>query len=151
MAATAASQIIFFIAAIVISVAVVGSLISTTHNFSNDIKSRGNDMGKTIQTHIAIINDPVAMPYNATNKTIAFYVMNTGSTILPYSNSSVIVMINGTSFSNLSFVLPSGVKTWGPDVTLTIYVHDVILPKQDYRLLIVVHGGVTEELNFRIS
>jgi len=151
MAATAASQIIFFIAAIVVSVAVVGTLISTTHNFSNDIKRRGSDMGNTIQTDIAIINDPVAMPYNATNKTIAIYIMNTGSTILPYSNSSVTVMINGTSFTNLSFVLPSGVKTWGPDVTLTVYVHEVVLPKQDYRLWIAVHGGVTEDINFRIS
>ena len=142
---------IFFIAAIVISVAVVGTIIGTTHNFSNDIKRRGNDMGNMIQTDIAIINDPVAMPYNASNKTLTIYVMNTGSTILPYSNQSVIVEINGTYFTNLSFVLPSGVKTWGPDVTMTIVVHNVVLPKQDYRLLIVVHGGVTEEINFRIS
>jgi archaeal flagellar protein FlaG len=151
MAATAASQMIFFIAAIVVSVAVVGTIVSTTHNFSADLKRHGGDMGNTIQTDISIINDPVAMPYNATNKTIAIYIMNTGSTILPYSNSSVIIMINGTSFTNLSFVLPPGVKTWGPDVTLTVYVHDVILPKQDYRLLVVVHGGVTDEINFRIS
>jgi flagellar protein FlaG len=151
MAATAASQIIFFIAAIVVSVAVVGTLISTTHNFSNDLQRRGGDMGNAIQTDIAIINDPVAMPYNATNKTLTIYIMNTGSTTLPVSNSSVIIMINGTTFTNLSFVMPSGINSWGPDVILTVYVHDAVLPKQDYRLLVVVHGGVTDNINFRIS
>ena len=151
MAATAASQMIFFIAAIVVSVAVVGTLISTTHQFSNDLQRRGGDMGSAIQTDIKIINDPVAMPYNATNKTLTLYIMNTGSTILPYSNASVIIMINGTTYTNLSFVTPSGGKTWGPDVTLTVYVHDAVLPKQDYRLLVVVHGGVTDSINFRIS
>jgi len=142
---------IFFIAAMVVSVAVVSTLISTTYNFSNDIEKKGGSMGDFLLTDISIINDPVAMPYNASNKTITLYVMNTGSTSLPLSNRSIIVMINGTPFTNLTFVLPKNVTSWGQHVVLTIVVGEVTLPKQDYKLKVVVQGAVYDQITFRIS
>jgi len=148
---TAASQIIFFIAALIVSMAIAGTLISTTTKYSNDIEKRGSDMGTTLLTDIKIINDPVAMPYNASNNTITLYIQNTGSTIIPFSNQSVHVMINGTFYSNLTFVLPSGASSWAPQIILTIVVKQVTLPDNDYRLKVVVTGGIYHTITFRIG
>jgi len=142
---------IFFIAALVVSMAIAGTLISTTQKFSGDIQKKGGSMGDTLLTDIKVINDPVAMPYNSSNKTLTLYIKNTGSTTLPFSNATVLVMINGTYYSNMTFVMPSGVKTWGPQVVLTVVVHEVTLPKNDYRLKVVVHGGVSDTITFRIN
>lgn len=151
MPSTAASQMIFFIAALVVSMAIAGTLISTTQKFSGDIQKKGNSMGDTLLTDIKIINDPAAMPYNSSNKTLTLYIKNTGSIILPFSNQTVLVLINGTAFTNLTFVLPATAKSWGPEIVMTIVVGNVQLPKNDYTLKVVVHGGVYATTPFKIS
>ncbi len=142
---------IFFIAALVVSMAIVGTLISTTQRFSDAIEERGAGMRDVLQTDVEVINDPVAMPYNASNNTLTIYIKNTGSTTLPFTNKTVLVMINGTYFENLTFVLPPGTQTWGPEIVLTVVVGDVTLPDADYRLKVVVKGGVSDTITFRIN
>jgi flagellar protein FlaG len=151
MPATSASHMIFFIAAIVVATAITGVLITTTYKFSDSIEKRGGDIGDQIGTDIEIINDEAAMPYNASNNTLTVYVMNTGSTIINFDNATVIVMINGTFYDNLTFVLPSGITQWGPNVVITIVVGDVTLPDADYRLKVVVAGGADDKIIFRIG
>jgi len=150
MPSTATSQIIFFIAAMVVSIAIAGTLISTTYRFSDDIERRGNSMGDYLNTDIAIINDATAMPYNSSNNTLTVYVLNTGSTTIPLNNQSVYVLINGTAYTNLSFVLPKDVTSWGPKTLLTIYVHELTLPANDYKLKVYA-GGISAEMEFRIT
>ena len=150
MPSAAAGQVIFFIAALVVSIAVAGTLIQTAYNFSEGIESRGNSMNDYINTDIAIINDATSMPYNSSNKTLTVYVLNTGSTTIPLSNQSVYVFINGTACTNLSFVLPKDITSWGPKTLLTIYVHEQNLPASDYKLKVYAEGTY-DELEFRIK
>lgn len=152
MPATSASHMIFFIAAIVVATAIAGTLISTTYRFSDDIESRGNSIGNQIGTDIEIINDPVAMPYNSSNNTLTLYVLNIGSTIIDLDNSSVIILINGTAHTNLTFILPGGKVSWGPNTALTIVVKEVTLAAGDHRLsVIVAQGGARDSIEFRIT
>lgn len=151
MPSTAASHMIFFIAALVVSMGIAGVLISTTYKFSDDIESKGNDIGTNMLTDIEIINDVAAMPYNASNNTLTVYLQNIGSTKINADNKTVIVMINGTYFSNLTFILPSGESDWGPQMVLTIVVGDVSLPAADHRLKVVVQGGASDEIWFKIT
>jgi flagellar protein FlaG len=142
---------IFFIAAIVVATAITGVLITTTYKFSDSIEQRGGDIGDSIGTDINIANDEIAMPYNASNNTLTLYIQNTGSTMIPFDNATVIVMINGTYYDNLTFVLPSGVTQWGPNIMMTIVVGDVTLPDADYRLMVVVASGAKDTITFRIG
>jgi archaellum component FlaG (FlaF/FlaG flagellin family) len=60
-------------------------------------------------------------------------------------------MINGTFYSNLTFVLPNGASNWAPQIVLTIVVKQVTLPDNDYRLKVVVTGGIYDTITFRIG
>jgi len=149
MPGTAASQLIFFIAALVVSSVAVGIIFQATDNLRQGFQSKGNSLVDQLNKDIDVINDPGAVPYNATNDTLTLYVMNTGSVNLDGTNTSVTVLINGTAFTNMT-VYGAGAGAWPPGTVLSIDVHNVTLPTgQDYSVLVIARGGPSDRFLFR--
>ena len=146
MPGTSASQMIFFIAAMIVATAVAGVFITVTINLAKDIRKTADDTGGGFNTQITVINDPSAMPYNATASTLVVYVKNIGSAVIDVN--STVILVNGTYFtkSNMTFSLLDGAKEWKREVVLQITLSNCTLAAGDHSLKIIVQG--TESVTF---
>ncbi|MCK4969900.1 MAG: flagellar protein G, partial [Thermoplasmata archaeon] len=79
MAATSATHLIFFIAATMLAVVLVGSFAYIINDLNDAMEARGVAESKSIRSRVEIINDLVAMPYDNTSKELDIYVKNTGA------------------------------------------------------------------------
>ena len=150
MPATAASQLIFFIAAMVVATAVAGMFVTTTINISKDIRRAADAQSKAFNTQVTVINDASAMPYNSTCSTLVLYIKNTGSTTIDEKQTSV--LINGTYFTrdNMTFTLLDGATEWKDEVVLQVTMSNVTLAPGDYTLKVIVQGGKFTTFSFKI-
>lgn len=150
MPTTATSQLIFFIAAIVVSSAVAGVFVGTVIKLSGDIKHKANDIDQTINTQIAIINDPSAMPYNSSANTTIIYVKNIGSTSLDPNATRVLIDGNYSASDNLTYRLLDNASAWTNEVTLEITIGNLTLSSGDHQAKVVVQYGRSAVLKFKI-
>jgi len=150
MPGTSASQMIFFIAAMIVATAVAGVFVTTTINLAKNIRDTAKDEGNQFNTQITIINDPSAMPYNATCSTLILYVKNIGSTVI--GENTVTILINGTYFTknNMTFQLLDGATEWKREVVLEITLNNVTLASGDHTLKLIVQGKESVSFPFKI-
>ncbi len=151
MPASSATQLIFFIASIMIATSLVGVFLTTTHDFASDIQRDTDTRGKDLQTAIKIVNDPDNVPYNSTTGVLTIYVKNTGS--VPITNASKsLVLINGTAFSgsDLSIKMLGGALAWYPEETVEMNVTIALSPGY-YDMKVVVQGGKSDTMRFDIA
>jgi flagellar protein FlaG len=151
MPASSATQLIFFIASIMIATSLVGVFLTTTYDFARDIQRDTNNKGIELQTDIKIVNDPDNMPYNYSTSVLTIYVKNTGS--VPITNASkTLVLINGTAFSGNDLVITmlGNATGWFPEETAMINV-TIPLSQGYYELKVVVQGGKFDKISFNIN
>jgi len=150
MAGTAASQMIFFIASMIVATAVAGVFVTTVINLSKDIRDEADDQADLFKIRAVIINDATAMPYNATCSTLIIYVKNTGTVGLDYNK--VTILLNGTFFTkdNMTFALKDGAADWQPEVVLEITMTNVTLASGDHSLKMWVQAKELDPFKFRI-
>jgi flagellar protein FlaG len=150
MPATATSQLIFFIAAVVVASAVAGIFVTTTLNISHSIQDRAVDEIAELQTRIQVINDASAMPYNATAGTLIVYVKNTGTTTPDGNRTRVLVDGNITTMANLTFRLLDGASEWSGHEVLEITVGNITLSSGDHQLKVIPEYGKPVTFKFKI-
>jgi archaeal flagellar protein FlaG len=150
MPGTAASQMIFFIAAMMVATAVAGVFITTTINLAKDMKKGGDDIKNQFNTQITVINDPSAMPYNSTCSTLVLYIKNIGSADI--SQDTVMVALNGSYFTkaNMTFQLLDGASAWKNEVVLAVTIYNVTLASGDHSLMVRVQGIEFTTFKFKI-
>jgi archaellum component FlaG (FlaF/FlaG flagellin family) len=150
MPATATSQLIFFIAAVVVASAVAGVFVTTTLNLSHSIRDQTYEREKEFNTRITVINDASAMPYNATAGTLIIYVKNIGTTT-PFENlTRALVDGNLTTSGNLTFRLLDGATEWSREVVLEITVGNITLTAGDHQLKVIPEHGNGVTFKFKI-
>src|SRR3972149_5513376 len=90
------TQLIFFIAAIVIAVGVIGVVTVNVQSISASYGMNSKTLADQLKTDITIINDPGAIPKTqvGTQYRYHFYVKNTGKSTL--DPTSVNLFINGS-------------------------------------------------------
>ncbi len=148
MASTAVSQLIFFIAGLVVASVVVGVMLSSTTNLADGIEGRSSSLADSLRSDVRIINDPVAMPYNATNQTLTLYVLNSGTISLPATNATLRAFVNGTFAANTTVYIVGG-GSWGPQGIAIIEVHGLALTSgTDMLVTVVAAHGATDRLEF---
>jgi len=150
MAGSAASQMIFFIAAMIVATAVAGVFITVTINLAGDIKREALIEGEQFNTQIAVINDASKMPYNDTCSTLVVYVKNIGSADIDHT--TVTIILNGTYFTknNMTFQLLDGASGWKTGVVLEITLGNVTLASGDHSMVVWVGTRERVEFAFRI-
>jgi len=145
MAAESTTHIIFFIAAIIVASSMAVVFIGTGGQIADSIGRESDSMRDQLDTRMAIINDPVMMPYN--NGVLTVYVENLGdSAIIP---SSLTVILDGVYINNTVYTILGGSGAWGSSTVLQI---DIIeeLAQGDHYVKISTSSGVSESLDFRI-
>jgi flagellar protein FlaG len=120
MAGTTVSEMIFFIAAIVISSMIAVVLIDIVGDFSANLGDEASVLRGEMQSRLDIINDQMNVPYDNSTSTVTFYVMNTGTGEL--DAESLVVAANGTTAagSGLEARFMGGERRWLPGVVMEV-------------------------------
>lgn len=146
------TQLIFFIAAIVIAVGVIGVVSVNVQSISASYGMNSKTLADQLKTDITIINDPatIHMTRVGTLYRYHFYVKNTGkSTIDP---STVNMFINGT-YANLNTanwtVMGTNTSLWYPtDVLRLNYTVSSPLNQDGNTIRVVAGNGVFDTMAF---
>jgi archaellum component FlaG (FlaF/FlaG flagellin family) len=104
----------------------------------------------SMNTHITVINDASAMPYNATANTLLLYVKNIGKTPLNETGTRVLIDGNVSSSDNLTFRLLDGATEWSKPAVLEITIGNITLASGDHRAKVIVENGKWVEFAFKI-
>ena len=149
MAAQAASEMIFFIGAVIISASLVGVFFAAVSQVSDSIDQSTADAVSSSLAGVTILNDPAHVVYNNTSQNFSLWVKNTGSR--PLSVNTTVILIDNFAFANntynWSFV--GNHSAWTPEVTVAFTLRGVNLTaNQDHFLKVIAEFGATDKQEF---
>ncbi len=145
MASASASQIVLFIAALVISSAVAAVMMNTVGELSGVLSQKNRVLVESIKDDITIINDPG----NITTNPLKIYVKNTGLSTIPIDKKLVDVLVDGVYQTNYSISSLSGNTEWEPGDVVELDIN-VTLSSGSHTVRIYVRGTAWDELRFRV-
>ena len=145
MSDSGTTQVIFFVAAIVVAGALSGVFIGLSSNMANAVENRANNFSDKLDTSIKVINDPAFMPYN--NSTLTLYIKNTGS--IPLLPTDMLVLIDGKDQNSSSWTIIGGSAQWVPGLVLEVRLN-IILANGDHTAKVVISNGISDSMGFRI-
>jgi flagellar protein FlaG len=150
MGSMGTSEMIFFIATLVVSIAVVGVLGGQTSHIALSMENSAQNTQSQIENNFVVINDPSFIPH--ANGTYTFYIKNTGSDGFYFTNNSVTVMINGSviSPSIVGFATPDNTGELEPGQVGDIYV-TVPIGNGFNTLTVVLDSGLSKTFTFQIG
>lgn len=147
MAADASvSQVVFFIAAVLVAGSMAGVFIGVSNNMGQTITERSDQISSQLQTEIKIINDPVVVPYTDGNLTL--YVKNTGTSTL--SKASLTILVDGEFHNATRITSSSPDASWLPQQVITVQM-EVHLETGDHYAKVVTASGIYDAMQFRIG
>ncbi|MDI3476085.1 MAG: archaeal flagellar protein FlaG [Thermococcaceae archaeon] len=149
MASGIASELILFIASLMIAGMVAGGLYIVTQDIADGITMKGQAVAADLRTDFKIINDPENIPYSSDPQGYLFYIRNTGKNSLRFTPDSVVVMIDGS-------VIPSANLTFEPQGTLGPYEVGKIYVKTSltsgyHKITVVAESGKRRSLVFKVG
>lgn len=139
-----ASHVIFFIAVIVLASSISAMLFVTVQKMSMEVREQGEEFKKLIGTDFEVINDPVNVPYDSSKGAYVFYVKNTGSEELIFTNSTLTVLLNGSAVQ-----FTTSTQVLKPGETGVLYVYSPQLTG-DNRLMVISENGVKKSFEFTV-
>lgn len=149
MGSLATSELIFFIATLVISASVVGVLGGQTLHITQSIGQSSKTVSSTIDSGFKIINDPSQIPYS---NGYVFYIKNTGSVNFYFTNTTISTVINGTllSGSEITYQTPDGNGMLIPGQVGTITANLTLSPG-DYTIDVTLSNGISHSIVFQVG
>ncbi len=103
MAGASVSEMILFIAALVVAASVAGTLTTQVDRVSDSLDDRSLDLSQEIRTDVTVISDPGASVHDRDgNGNVTLYLRNTGSSSLPADGETIDVFFDGTYQSAVS-------------------------------------------------
>jgi len=96
LASSAMSEIVMFVAVLLIAAFVAGILTTSTYKISLNINKKGDALATKLSQDFEIINDPGDIVRNSSAGTIALYIKNTGKDPIIFTNDSFTVIIDGS-------------------------------------------------------
>jgi flagellar protein FlaG len=148
MGSMGTSEMIFFIATLVVSIAVVGVLGGQTSHIALGMENSAKNTDSQIQNDFQVINDPSMIPFH--NGTYTFYVKNTGSDGFFFTNNSVTVLINGTVVSStyLLFTTPGNTGELEPGQVGDLYI-SIPIGTGYNQLSLILESGFSSTFTFQ--
>jgi len=145
MAEAATTHAIYFIAAIVMAVAVIGTINSSVQDITTAASGNSRMLADQMKTDITIISDPDEIPNNK-----IFYVKNIGTKTLDGALTDVIVNGVYTSEDDMNkSVIGRSDLVWKGTGILQIEI-DTPAPGGDNKIKIITQNGVSDEMDFTI-
>ncbi len=149
MASRSGSELIIFIASLIIAASVAGAIVTEVYLTTNSFETSVTRLNERIQSDIKIINDPKNIPYNETgNNNLTIYVKNTGRTFFPKKADLIDVLIDGRYQTDISTNVVNG-EEWKPSKVLEIKIHAPDLENGDHRVSVGVNG-IKDVLKIRL-
>ena len=149
MPANSATHLIFFIAAVIIALTLVGAFVVVIDNLSDAMENRASSEQRSIRSRVEIINDLVAMPYNNTSKELDIYVKNIGAERL--DPNATLVLIDGVDV-NYTYRVVGGGSEWVPGGTVVLTCQSVsFTANSDHSVKVVCSHGAWDRKEFRIG
>lgn len=142
MSSSSISHLIMFIAGLIVSVSIAGTIMVQVGGMATAIEDRGAGLTEEIETDIAIVSDPSNTESVYDDGTVTIYVKNTGSTDLAGDGSSIDVFIDGGYIGDddLDVDMVSGGSAWRSDDVAEITVTDQDL-SGDTEFAIIANGN----------
>jgi len=140
------TQVIFFIASVIIAGAVSGVFVAVITDVTNSFSERGDRVQEQLDIEFEIINDPDNIPSGAID--YKFYLKNIGGKKLATSNETFNIFIDGEIgiVANYNF---SDTSIKAGEVT-TLYIAKSIISAGDHKLRIVGPQAIDDEFTFTI-
>ena len=149
MAAQAASELIFFVGAVVISASLVGVFFAAVTDVSDSIKGNAASTVSQAAASITILNDPAHVVYNNTSQNLSLWVKNTGSATLHVNFT--IVLLDQFSIANNSYnwSFVGNHSAWTPEVTVAFTLSGVnITASRDHFMKVIAEFGAADSQEF---
>ena len=140
------TQVIFFIASVIIASAVSGVFVVVINNVSSSFSERGERIQDQLDYEFTIINDPNNIPTEGSN--YLFYLKNIGGKKLSTSNTTFTIFVDGELIvvANYNFS-DSSIKA---DEVATMYVVTSVISSGDHTLRVVGPQAIDDEFTFTI-
>lgn len=148
MGSLATSEMIFFIATLVLSVSVVGVLGGQTAHLTMGMENSAKGTSSLIQTDFQIINDPSHVPYD---NGYVFYIKNTGENNIVFTNNSISVLINGTLMTGnlLNVISPGNSGQILPSQVGELVVNTTIGSGYN-QITVTLSNGLSKNMEFKV-
>jgi len=145
-AGASATQMVFFIASVIIALSVVGAIFMNVQSLSSAVIIGSKTLTEQLKTDITVINDPEIIPNSGNIYT--FYVKNTG--VQELGTKYITVIIDGTIISDndLNKTIIDGSQTWLTGDVLMINA-TVSLDPGSHNLRIITANGIEDSFPFR--
>ena len=151
MAGASVSEMILFIAALVVAASVAGTLTTQVDRVSDSLGDRSLDLSQDIRADVTVISDPGATVYDRNgNGNVTVFVRNTGSSGLPADAETIDVLFDGTYQSDVAVTVVTGGPGWSRGGVVNVTFQPSSVPSGDHRVKLIVRED--EELfEFRTS
>ena len=141
-----ATQVVFFIASIIIASAVSGVFVVVINDVSSSLAERGDRVQDQLDYEFTIINDPENIPAEGSN--YLFYLKNTGGKKLPTTNTTFTIFVDGELVITENFNFSD--NSTGADEVTTMYVATSEISAGDHTLRVVGPQAIDDEFMFTI-
>ena len=145
MAGESTAHLILFIATVILASSVSTVMIVTIQKMAVEIENQANILKVVLATDFIIINDPTMIPIK--DSAYVFYVKNVGNNIIPFTNESLTVLIDGT-------LIPKQNITTSPSVLKPGEVGELLvtasLSSGNHRIMIILDNGLSFSFDFTI-
>ena len=147
-AGASATQMVFFIASVIIALSVVGAIFMNVQSLSSAVIISSKTLTEQLKTDITVINDPEIIP-NYSGIYI-FYIKNTGVQELGTKYINVIIDGNIMSDNDLNKTIIDGGQTWLTGDVLQINT-TVTLAAGNHNLRVITSSGIEDTFPFRTT
>ncbi len=147
-AGASATQMVFFIASVIIALSVVGAIFMNVQSLSSAVIVGSKTLSEQLKTDITVINDPEIIP-NSSGLYYKFYIKNIG--IQELGTKYITVIIDGTIISDNALnktILEEGGQTWLTGDVLEINT-TVSLAAGNHNLRVITANGIEDTFPFR--
>lgn len=145
MSGDASSSLLLFIVALVVAAMAAGAMTSVVGGLALQLQERGHVLTDAMGTDLAIVNDPVDVPYNATSHVLTLYIKDTGTVSLTPQDLSIFV---DGRYAAFNYTLLGGARGWDPGTVLQTNV-TAVLSAGDHRARAVHTPNIADTLDFR--
>jgi len=140
------TQVIFFIASVIVAGAVSGVFIGVTTNVTNSLSDKGDRLQEQLDTDFKIINDPAAIPN--IDGYYRFYLKNIGGKKLLTTNQTFQIFVDGEIIPTANYYF--SVSSIQPGEVATIYIDEDEISAGDHTMRLVGPLAIEDKFTFTI-
>jgi len=141
-----ATQVIFFIASVIIASAVSGVFVAVINDVSSSLSDRGDRVQDQLDYEFTLINDPNNIP--TSGNFYHFYLKNIGGKQLSTSNTTFTIFVDGEIVLTENFNF-SDTSIKSEEVTI-MYVLNTEISVGDHTLRVVGPQAIDDKFEFTI-